>query len=154
MTEQTQAPATRRVVTTDEKIAVLEARIAKDTQSLADLRAAASAAAAFANVGAGDSVSFKVGRAETRREITGQVIARGEVDGVDVVKVLTGTGIDTAVFQVKVSELTAVNPAAAASVEQAADQPSVDEDQAAVDDLLNNPLSADVEAALNAVQIG
>lgn len=145
MTERTNAPAARRVLTTDEKIAALEARIAKDIQSLADLRDAVAIAAAFANVGAGDGVTFKVGRAETRREISGQVIARGEVDGVDVVKVLSGSGIDTAVYQVKVAELTGVISAAPADA---------DEDQAAVDALLNDPLSPEVEAALNSVQIG
>lgn len=149
MTEQAQA---RRVLTTAEKIEQLEQRIAKDTKAVADLRAAEAAKAAFANVGAGDTVEFKVGRADTRRTLRGSVLARAEVEGVDVVQVIAGEGLDTAVYRVKVAELTAVNPTAEAAAEPAV-EPAVDEDQAAVDALLNDPVSAEVEAALNAVQL-
>jgi len=145
MTEQAQ----RKVLTPAEKIAQLEARIAKDTEALAELRKAEAAKAAFANVGAGDTVEFKVGRAETRRTLRGSVIARAVVDSVDVVQVIAGEGLDTAVYRVKVAELVSVNPPA----EQPTEEPVVDQDQADVDALLNNPLSAEVEASLNAVQI-
>lgn len=141
MTEVT--VATRRVLTTEEKIAQLEARIAKDTVTLEALRNAGAIAAAFANVAAGDVVVFTLGRAETKRQLKGSVLARGEVDGKDVVKVIAGEGLSTAVYQVEVAKLDAVNPPA----EEAA---PVDQDQADVDALLEG-VSPETEAALNAV---
>lgn len=153
MTEQTNAPVARKVLTAAEKIEQLKARIAKDTETLAELVAAEAAKEAFANVGAGDTVEFKVGRAETRRTLRGSVIARAVVDSVDVVQVIAGEGLDTAVYRVKVAELVSVNaPVAEPVAEQPADQDA--QDQADVDALLNDPLSSEVEAALNAVQIG
>ncbi|WYW02929.1 hypothetical protein ErraM_00009 [Pseudomonas phage vB_PpuP-ErraM] len=140
MTEAT--VATRKVLTSVEKIAQLEARIAADTAKLAELQAEVANKAAFENVGAGDVVVFTLGRAETKRTLKGSVIARGEVDGKDVVKVIAGEGLATAVYQVKVSELDAVNPVAEASVES---------DPLAEDDLLSSNVSAETEAALNAV---
>ncbi|WYW03881.1 hypothetical protein SaviPeeda_00013 [Pseudomonas phage vB_PpuP-SaviPeeda] len=140
MTEAT--VATRKVLTSVEKIAQLEARIAADTAKLAELQAEVANKAAFENVGAGDVVVFTLGRAETKRTLKGSVIARGEVDGKDVVKVIAGEGLATAVYQVKVSELDAVNPVAEAAVEL---------DPLAEDDLLSSNVSAETEAALNAV---
>ncbi|WYW03929.1 hypothetical protein Villemi_00013 [Pseudomonas phage vB_PpuP-Villemi] len=141
MTEAT--VATRKVLTSVEKIAQLEARIAADTAKLAELQAEVANKAAFENVGAGDVVVFTLGRAETKRTLKGSVIARGEVDGKDVVKVIAGEGLATAVYQVKVSELDAVNPVAEATVES---DPLAEED-----DLLSSNVSAETEAALNAV---
>ncbi|WYW03068.1 hypothetical protein Luutsna6_00012 [Pseudomonas phage vB_PpuP-Luutsna-6] len=141
MTEAT--VATRKVLTSVEKIAQLEARIAADTAKLAELQAEVANKAAFENVGAGDVVVFTLGRAETKRTLKGSVIARGEVDGKDVVKVIAGEGLATAVYQVKVSELDAVNPVAEAAVES---DPLAEED-----DLLSSNVSAETEAALNAV---
>jgi NAD(P)-dependent dehydrogenase (short-subunit alcohol dehydrogenase family) len=144
MTEVT--VATRRVLTTEEKIAQLQARIAKDTAALDVLVNGATIAAAFANVTAGDVVVFTLGRAETKRQLKGTVIARGEVDGKDVVRVLAGEGLSTMVYQVKVSDLDAVNP-----VEEPAPEAAPAEDDS-IDDLLSN-VSAEVEANLNAVQL-
>lgn len=128
MTEQTQATA-RRVLTTAEKIEQLELRIAKDTQAVADLRAAETAKAAFANVGAGDTVEFKVGRADTRRTLRGSVLARAEVEGVDVVQVIAGEGLETAVYRVKVAELVSVNaPATEPAAEEPAEEPASEVD--------------------------
>lgn len=90
------------------QITVLETRIAKDTASLADLKRAQAAAALMADVGAGFTVSFKAGRAETRREVTGVVLGRGEVKGVDSVRVQSGEGFDIELHTVKVAELLAV----------------------------------------------
>lgn len=145
MTEVT--VATRRVLTTEEKIAQLQARIAKDTAALNVLVNGAAVAAAFANVAAGDTVVFTLGRAETKRTLTGSVIARGEVDGKDVVKVIAGEGLATAVYQVKVADLDAVNPVAEEAV---VDQDA--QDQADVDALLEG-VSPATEAALDAVQL-
>ncbi len=145
MTEAT--VATRRVLTTEEKIAQLQARIAKDTAALAVLVNGAAVSAAFANVTAGDVVVFTLGRAETKRQLKGSVIARGEVDGKDVVKVIAGEGLATAVYQIEVSKLDAVNPVAE---EVQAEVSTDEEDQAAVDALLEG-VSPATEAALDAV---
>lgn len=90
------------------QITVLETRIAKDTASLADLKRAQAAAALMADVGKDFTVSFKVGRAETRREVTGLVLGRGEVKGVDCVRVQSGEGFDIELHTIKVAELLAV----------------------------------------------
>ena len=90
------------------QITVLETRIAKDTASLADLKRAQAAAALMADVGQGFTVTFKAGRAETRREVTGVVLGRGEVKGVDSVRVQSGEGFDIELHTVKVAELLAV----------------------------------------------
>lgn len=90
------------------QITVLETRIAKDTASLADLKRAQAAAALMADVGQGFTVTFKAGRAETRREVTGLVLGRGEVKGVDSVRVQSGEGFDIELHTVKVAELLAV----------------------------------------------
>lgn len=90
------------------QIATIEARIAKDTASLADLKRAQAAAALMADVGQGFTVTFKAGRAETRREVTGLVLGRGEVKGVDSVRVQSGEGFDIELHTVKVAELLAV----------------------------------------------
>lgn len=145
MTEAT--VATRKVLTTEEKIAQLVARIAKDTASLEALQNAGAVAAAFANVTAGDVVEFTLGRAETKRQLRGSVIARGEVDGKDVVKVIAGEGLSTAVYQIEVSKLDAVNPEAKAAEPVAEAVDPVDD---SIDDLLGN-VSAETEANLNAV---
>lgn len=149
MTEQTQATAPRKV-SLAEKIERLTNDIAVKQGQLRDLVRQQEAEAAFASVGTGDVVEFKVGRADTRRTLRGSVLARAEVEGVDVVQVIAGEGLDTAVYRVKVAELTAVNPVPEETDAAAA---AVDEDQAAVDALLNDPVSAEVEAALNAVQL-
>ena len=142
MTEVTVA-ATRKVLTTEEKIAQLQARIAKDTAALDVLVNGAAIAAAFANVKAGDTVTFTLGRAETKRTLSGSVIARGDADGKDVVKVIAGEGLATAVYQVEVSKLDSVG-AVVPVVEEAASVVSEE------DDILSG-LSPEHEAALDAV---
>lgn len=168
MTEAT--VATRRVLTTEEKIAKLQARIAKDTAALASLQNAESVAAAFANVKAGDLVTFVLGRAETKRTLSGSVIARGDVDGKDVVKVIAGVGLETAVYQVEVSKLASVGgtpgdqytdvsqPAPTDPVgdntetSQLSNEDAHVVDNNEIDDLLSD-VSAETEANLNAVQL-
>ncbi len=71
------------------------------------------ALAKFANIAAGDQVSFPYGRGENRRELTGQVLARNE----DKIKVLVGSGFDTEVLVVLVGSVTEVVVAGATSVE-------------------------------------
>lgn len=89
-------------------ISTLEARIAKDTAKLAELIAKRDGAALFANVGAGNVVTFKVGRAETRREVEATVLGRGEVNGHDSIRAVVGEGFEQEIFTVKVSDLLSV----------------------------------------------
>lgn len=152
MTEQTsltQTVAARKALTLDEKIAKAQATLDKAKADLFSLTAQRDAAAAFANVAAGDTVVFTLGRAETKRTLTGSVIARGEVDGADSVKVIAGEGLNTAVYLVKVSALDAVNPVAVAAEEPVAEtvaESGVEEAPVATE--------ADVDAALAGVVIG
>lgn len=122
------------------QILVLETRIAKDTASLADLKRAQAAAALMADVGQGFTVSFKVGRAETRREVVGLVLGRGEVKGVDSVRVQSGEGFDIELHTVKVAELlTVVAPGAERAVPDELFQGGAP-DKAGDDDILSTVL--------------
>lgn len=144
--------ATRKVLTPAEQVKKFYDLSADYLSKAKALEAKLNAEAAFANVGAGDVVVFTLGRAETKRTLTGSVIARGEVDGKDVVKIIAGEGLNTAVYQVPVSQLDAVNPATAETAVEAGVLVEVDQDQADVDALLAG-LSPETEAALNAVQL-
>lgn len=90
------------------RILLLTNRIAADTIALAEAQAQLSAASLVSEVAAGFTVTFKVGRAETRREVTGVVQGRGEVKGVDSVRVQSGEGFDLEVYTIKVAELTSI----------------------------------------------
>ena len=90
------------------KIETLTARIAADTQTIAELRQQLAAAALVNDVAAGYTVTFKVGRAETRREVEGMVLGRGIVKDVDTVRAQVGEGFETEVFNVKVAELLSI----------------------------------------------
>lgn len=103
-------------ISIQEQITKQEAIVAAAQEKLATLIKQASAAALFESVGPGYTVSFKVGRAETRREVTGVVRGRGLVKDVDSVRVEVGEGFDVEVWTVKVAELTGVTePAKEAS---------------------------------------
>lgn len=95
-------------ISIQEQITKQEAIVAAAQEKLATLIKQASAAALFESVGPGYTVSFKVGRAETRREVTGTVRGRGLVKDVDSVRVEVGEGFDVEVWTVKVAELTGV----------------------------------------------
>lgn len=90
------------------RITLLTTRIAADTLALAEAKSQLSAASLVSEVAAGYTVTFKVGRAETRREVTGVVQGRGEVKGVDSVRVQSGEGFDIEVYTIKVAELTSI----------------------------------------------
>lgn len=108
------------VKTVAEKVAALCERAAALLTKANELEQREANAAALASVAVGDVVSFKLGRAETRREVSGQVLFRGVVDGVDVVRVLSGEGAEVAVNQVKVADLTgASKPQAEPEAEEA-----------------------------------
>lgn len=90
------------------RILLLTTRIAADTIALSEAQSQLSAASLVSEVAAGYTVTFKVGRAETRREVTGIVQGRGEVKGVDSVRVQSGEGFDLEVYTIKVAELTSI----------------------------------------------
>lgn len=104
-----------------ERITLIEGRIAKDTAELNELRAQLAAAALVSEVKAGWTVKFKVGRQDTRREVEGSVLGRGLVKEVDSVRVSVGSGLDAELFTVAVSQLTGITapgePAAVAAGE-------------------------------------
>jgi hypothetical protein len=100
-----------------EAIAKQEAVVVAAQNKLAELIKASQAAALFDSVAAGFGASFKIGRAETRREVTGVVRGRGLVKDVDSVRVEVGEGFDLEVYTVAVSQLTGIT-------EPAKDEPS------------------------------
>lgn len=120
MTEQATKP------TIAEQVAALRERAASLISKANELEAKEANAAALASVGVGYTVSFKQGRAETRRDVSGQVLFRGEVDGVDVVRVITGEGASVAIVQVKVSDLLSASAPAEAAPEPQAEATDVD----------------------------
>lgn len=90
------------------RILVLETRIAADTATLNDLRLALAAEALSADVAAGYTVSFKIGRADTRRTVEGVVLGRGVIKDVDSVRVSIGEGLEAELFTVPVSQLLSI----------------------------------------------
>ncbi len=89
-------------------IAVIEARIAADTNKLAELKLALAAEGLVAEVGPNYIVEFKVGRAETRRTVEGVVLGRGAVKEVDSVRVTVGEGLEAELYTVPVGQLLAI----------------------------------------------
>ena len=92
-----------------EAITKQEAVVAAAQAKLADLRKAADAALLTADVGPGYTVSFKIGRAETRREVSGIVRGRGVVKDVDSVRAEVGEGFDLEVFTIPVAQLLSIS---------------------------------------------
>ena len=108
----------RTVKTLAEKIEAAEAKLANAQKVLDDLRAQSEAEARLAGVSAGYVVSLEVGRAETRRTVSGTVLAAYDVDGKRKVKVLVGAGAEAELFEAEVSKLlSAEDPAAADTAE-------------------------------------
>jgi hypothetical protein len=145
MTEVNQAAPARKVLTRDEKIAAYYDQSAAALSKAKALEAERDAEQALANLAAGSTVEFDLGRAETKRTLRGSIIAIGEVDGKSVAKVISGEGLATAVYQVPVAGLRLPAPEAEVVVE--AEAPAGEDN---IDDLLSN-VSPETEAALNAV---
>jgi hypothetical protein len=103
-----------------EAIAKQEAVVVAAQTKLTELIAASKAAALFDVVAAGYGASFKVGRAETRREVTGVVRGRGVVKDVDSVRVEVGEGFDLEVYTVAVAQLTGITAPDAAPASEIA----------------------------------
>lgn len=91
------------------RIIVLETRIAADTLALAEAKLALAAESLSADVAAGYAVSFKVGRAETRRTVEGVVLGRGTVKDVDSVRVNVGEGLAAELYTIPVSQLLSIS---------------------------------------------
>lgn len=123
-----------------DRINMLTLRIAADTISLAEAKAQLSAASLVSEVAAGYIVTFKVGRAETRREVTGVVQGRGEVKGVDSVRVQSGEGFDIEVYTIKVAELTSIQAPEAKPSDIAVALGEAAAGQSEADELLNTVL--------------
>lgn len=122
------------------RITLLTTRIAADTLALAEAQAQLSAASLVSEVAAGYTVTFKVGRAETRREVTGVVQGRGEVKGVDSVRVQSGEGFDIEVYTIKVAELTSIQAPEAKPSDIAVALGEAAAGQSEADELLNTVL--------------
>lgn len=121
------------------RITLLTTRIAADTLALTELQGQLAAAALINDVAAGWTVKFKVGRAETRREVEGVVLGRGEVKGVDSVRVQIGEGLECELFTIKVAELTGITaPEAAPASEIAVALGTAAAGQSEADELLND----------------
>lgn len=103
-----------------DQITKQEGIVAAAQAKLADLVRLASSAALIDKIAAGWTVSFKVGRAETRREVSGTVRGRGLVKEVDSVRVEVGEGFDLEVFTIKVAELTGITEPEAAPASELA----------------------------------
>lgn len=103
-----------------EAIAKQEGIVAAAQAKLADLIQAAAASLLTADVGPGYTVSFKIGRAETRREVTGIVRGRGVVKDVDSVRVEVGEGFDLEVYTVAVAQLLSITKPDAAPASEIA----------------------------------
>lgn len=101
------AAVVRKVLTRDEKIEQFESKAAEFLSKANELREEARKEEALRSVGAGTEVSFEVGRAETRRTVSGNVLAAYDIDGKRKVKVLVGEGADAELFEVEVSKLLA-----------------------------------------------
>lgn len=91
-----------------EAIAKQEGIVAAAQAKLADLIQAAAASLLTADLGPGYTVSFKIGRAETRREVSGIVRGRGVVKDVDSVRAEVGEGFDLEVFTIPVAQLLSI----------------------------------------------
>lgn len=97
-----------------EAIAKQEGIVAAAQAKLADLIQAAAASLLTADLGPGYTVSFKIGRAETRREVSGIVRGRGVVKDVDSVRAEVGEGFDLEVFTIPVAQLLSITKPEAA----------------------------------------
>lgn len=100
---------------------VVREQIAKLEAKLADLLKQEAAALLVEHVAAGFIVKFKIGRADTRREVQGEVLGRGEVKGVDSVRVSVGEGLEAQLFTVPVAQLTDIITDKADAVEAVGD---------------------------------
>lgn len=103
-----------------EAITKQEGIVAAAQAKLAELIAAAAASLLTADVGPGYGASFKIGRAETRREVTGIVRGRGVVKDVDSVRVEVGEGFDLEVYTVAVAQLLSITKPDAAPASEIA----------------------------------
>lgn len=121
MTEVNTAVAVRKVLTRDEKIAQFEQKAVEFTTKANELREAARKEEALRSVGAGTVVSFKAGRADTLRTVSGSVLAAYDVDGKRKVKVLVGEGAEAELFEVEVSKLTGAELGEAEAVDPVGD---------------------------------
>jgi hypothetical protein len=95
----------RKVLTRDEQIAQYQEKADELLAKAEKLIEEGRKEEALQSIGAGVKVSFEVGRAETRREVSGVVLAAYDVSGKRKVKALVGEGAEAELFEVEVSKL-------------------------------------------------
>jgi hypothetical protein len=105
------APATplTRAEKLAKQITTLETRIAADTAKLAEVRQELETSERLASVGVGTLVTIKLGRAETTREVAGEVLGvKDDDNGARRYKVSYGEGFDADVVIIQPSQIVAI----------------------------------------------
>lgn len=90
------------------KIAGLESKLAELKASHASLLEADAAAQAAANIEVGQVVRFSAGRGETKQELEGKVLVVVPTDSGKLLKVLTGEGATTKLYDIPSNKATVV----------------------------------------------
>lgn len=101
----TATPAAKNTRTLAEKIELTKALLAKYEQEQVT-------AAIMNNIEAGDDVTFKYGRGDTRKSIDGRVVTVGDSNQGKLAVVQYGEGLDVKVVKVRVADITANRTAA------------------------------------------
>lgn len=92
------------------KIAGLESKLAELKSQHASLLEADAAAQAAANIEVGQVVRFSAGRGETRQELEGKVLVVVPNESGKLLKVLTGEGATTKLYDIPSNKATVVQP--------------------------------------------
>jgi hypothetical protein len=107
--------ATKPVQTRKEKLTArataLHGIISKNTEEYNSILDTLKAISTIENVKVGDRASGTFGRADTARQVEGQVVGVNQTDTGISIKVLVGTGFDTDVLVLNESNITAIIPA-------------------------------------------
>jgi hypothetical protein len=105
------APATplTRAEKLAKQITTLETRIAADTAKLAEVKQELETSERLASVGVGTLVTIKLGRAETTREVAGEVLGvKDDDNGARRYKISYGEGFDADVVIIQPSQIVAI----------------------------------------------
>lgn len=102
----------KKVLTRAEKIVDLRNKAQAYLDQATALETEENAAALFSGIKKGDTATIKVGRGDTRRQVTGRVVQRLEEEGRVYVKVFVTEGDDAELFRVQLSEVVSVEAAA------------------------------------------
>lgn len=101
------------------KIESINSKIATITAALRKLEAERDALTKFANLAVGGLVGFVFGRGDSKVNLQGEILGTGvQPNGVEVVSVLVGTGIDAEIKRIPKSTVNAYEAPASAHVPQ------------------------------------